>query len=703
MKRSNLCALLCTLYATSALAHESGPAAIMGGQGNAPYAAFIEHDGSVRTLEGLPPTGLTFRVAMNASGEGLIGGTSGVNAYAAFVSPSGLLTPIQGLIAPGEIYTVSINQSGKGIVGGGVAASSIPYAAFVDSSGTALSLTGLPPSGLIYGVAIDETGQGIIGGKGPLNSAYAALASPDGTTTPLVGLPATGAIFWVANNQSGTKFIGGQENTSAYAAFVSPNGTLTPVSGLPQGLLYSVAINDNGDGIIGGSSLSLPYAALVSSNGTAQTIVGLPGLNGIIYNVALNNSGTGLIAGFSANRPYGSFVSPDGSLTPLIGLPSGPGFLDGIALHSSGVAIIGGKSAGAPFAALVAPNGQLTFLDGLPSQGEINSIAIATLDNLVPKKIGLFDSWANSQFALSHALTQHCIFHRNFNQCGCCDGVEEAYSLWIAPFGNYVHEKGHQIDPGFSNKIAGVLLGLDYNACQDVVIGGGLAYSYNDVHHFKHLGLARINQESAVVYTTIYQPYFCFNAALWGGLYQATNTRNSFNIITSKAKPCGWNITPHFEVSSSMTLCSWEEYIFEPFAMFDWANHWQNHYRERGFSGFNIRLKDHHISMLRSEIGIRLYETFECDWGLLIIEEKASYVNRTPFNNKSATASFIGSISSFDVDICNGSGQNHGLAAIHFEFIPCGLQNIYASLDYQGEFGRSFESQTLTFTVGKDF
>ena len=100
--------------------------AIVGGQGDAPYAAIVRSDRSVMELAGLPAEGLTYRVAMNSSRRGIIGGTEGLNAYAALVSHKGDLTPISGLMAPGEIYTVAIDESGKGLVGGGHADSSVP-------------------------------------------------------------------------------------------------------------------------------------------------------------------------------------------------------------------------------------------------------------------------------------------------------------------------------------------------------------------------------------------------------------------------------------------------------------------------------------------------------------------------------------------------------------------------------------------------
>jgi hypothetical protein len=69
----------------------------MGGQGDAPYAAFLKKNDLVATLPGLPSAGLTYRVAVNSHGRGLVGGTNGINAYAAVVAPDGTLTSVPGI------------------------------------------------------------------------------------------------------------------------------------------------------------------------------------------------------------------------------------------------------------------------------------------------------------------------------------------------------------------------------------------------------------------------------------------------------------------------------------------------------------------------------------------------------------------------------------------------------------------------------
>jgi hypothetical protein len=128
VKKLSVCTLvvIASFLGTDLLGENPNSIAIIGGQGDAPYAAVVRSDRSVMGLPGLPGKGLTYRVAMNSSGEGIIGGTEGLNAYAALVSRRGELTPIMALITPGEIYTVAIDESGKGIIEGGMPIPAFP-------------------------------------------------------------------------------------------------------------------------------------------------------------------------------------------------------------------------------------------------------------------------------------------------------------------------------------------------------------------------------------------------------------------------------------------------------------------------------------------------------------------------------------------------------------------------------------------------
>lgn len=689
---------LCTAFFTANLLADI-PMAILGGQGPAPYASFLYNDGTILPID-LPDTGVVFRVGINSSGLGLVGGTNGVDAYAAFITPDRVTHPLEGLIAPGEIYSVSVNESGDGLIGGGHFNTNVPYAALVHWEGSVTPLS-VPASGLIYGVSINNSGNGVIGGIGPSNSAYAALTTLNGASISINNLPSTGAIFWVSNNDSDTILLGGQSNADIFASYVTTNGELTPITGLPEGLLYSVKVNSSGKGIIGGISNSIPYAAFVTPDGKFTKIDGMPLFGGKIYNVALNDSGTGLVAGFSLDTPYGAFVSSDGLVTELRGLPTGTGFVDGAALHPTGIALVGGTSNNVPFAALAAPNGQLTFLEGLPEQGEINSIGIAYLDNLIPKSLGIFNSWANNQFTLSNTLTQHCMLrHKKFMQCDCCYNPN---GIWVSFVGNHISEKSRQYVPAYTNEIVGGMVGFDYTGIDNVILGGGLAYTYNKVDFKKLIGDAKINNESAVVYASVNFPYVYMNFALWGGFYQASVNRKSLEFIHSKATPDGLTLSPHMELSVPLPLTKCFEFVLEPYVAFDWVNNWQTHFWEKGESGFNIRLKDHYCGVLRSEIGLRFYQQFSFNSGLLVLEETGSYVNRAAFHNNTSRAWFVGSESPFTVVTSNNTGKNHVFGQVHCEFVPFCAWGLYGSLDYQGEFGSSYASNSFTFTLGKQF
>lgn len=714
-----LCAL-CNFSFSSVFAASNIPTTILGGQGPAPYAGLLDN-GIVKPILGLPSTGLTYRVAINESGYGLIGGTSGTDAYASFVDPKGRLNPISGLMSPGEIYFVALNQDKIGIIGGGHSGTNTPYAALVAPTMTSTRLTpftNLPANGLIYGVAIDSSGDGIIGGTGPAGSAYAALTNQNGTLTALPGLPTNGTIFWVATNDSKTRVIGGNNSANAYAAFITPNGLLTPIPNLPAGTVYSVDINSSGETILGGVASNTPYAALVSPDGVTHTLVGLPTSPGIIYNTAINASGTGLIGGFSASGAYGSLVSPTGKLTPLLGLPVGAGFVDGLALHDAGVGIVGGTINNVPFAALVAPNGVITYLDDLPANGEINSISIAALDSLQPLSIGPFSSYVNTQFIFSNVLTNHTMINRSdlfknsFYPCynNYCEDpsyykreCEDSYSTWLSIIANYTCEKSRGNIPAFFNRVLGAMAGVDYSEIDDLVVGGALAYAYNQVDYRKDLGSSYINQEAAVLYANYNISNIYINGAIWGGLSQTDSKRKSFGMITSRSRPNGWSVSPHLELGSSLSLDSCENTLICPFIAIDWANCWQKSYHEHGSSGFNLKLEQQYGGILRTEIGMRFFKSFDYKWGQLVLEHKFSYANRIPTYYKKTKAAFAGSFSTFNIDTLSTDSLNLGIIQFHAELIPTIETGFYSSLDYQGEFESSFMSNTVTFSIGRNF
>jgi len=713
---------------------------IIGGRdltGGAPaYAALVSPGGVLTPFTvgpmGLPSTGVIFGVAINGSGDGIIGGldlTGGASAYAALVSSGGALTSIVGLPSTGSIQSVAINESGNGIVGGrDLTVGSPAYAALVSLSGVLTPIAGLPSTGSISSVAINGSREGIIGGGDNSGSspAYAALVSPGGALTSIAGLPSSGFIFSVAINESGVGIIGGQDITGsnpAYAAFVSSGGAPTPIAGLPSsGDILSVAINGSGVGIIGGEDFSgagPAYAAVVSPGGALTPIGGLPS-SGIIWGVAINESGAGIIGGedFSGGSPaYAALVSPSGTLTPIEGLPL-TGIIWGVAIDRSGAGIIGGQDitgSNPAYAAFVSPSGVLTPIVGLPSNGVIYSVAIGEILQSIGETlqfIGSSSAVSSMHLAASYAMTGHLgtqkfreeqtsqpaettyLADNNKNMTAKCIAPAKKtlpYTIWIAPFSNYVRQNAEEKIPAINNTVAGGLIGFDYHPDR-VLVGTSFGYAYNFVHYGQSLGHGHVQEEMLSFYAAYECPYFYMNAVLWGGFYQAYNERHSFfGLVTSIAHFHGWVFSPHVEIASPIPFTRAPWCIIQPFAMMDWVNNWQSHFREHGVSGFNVHLGNQYNSLLRSEAGLRFDQKLYGKGGSFVLEEKLSYVNQTPFDVHDATTFFTASISTFPIATGSAKIQQLGAGGIRITYSSLSDQ-MKVGLDFQLECNTSYQS-----------
>ncbi|WP_420420692.1 autotransporter domain-containing protein [Simkania sp.] len=744
----NLCTL--SVFIFSIPLFSSGEAIIGGEETFIGYAALVTPNGTLTEVSGgnYPIDGPIFSVAINSAGVGIIGGGDFTSPYAAFVAPNGTLTELGGGNFPsvsGIILNVAINNSGEGIIGGERSASA--YAALVTPNGTLRELNGTNfPSvnGRIFNVAINRSGEGIIGGRNlPNGAAYAALVAQDGALTELDGsnFPSIdGRIFSVSINDSGVGIIGGGNfiGNKPYAALVAPDGVLNELSGgsffSNSGDITSVAINNCGTAIIGGSAEPgfLMYAALVAPNGAVAELSGgnFP-LVGSINSVAINRSGEGIIGGQNdVNGPaYAALVASNGALTELGNLPL-EGEIFSVAINDAGVGIIGGQSyvTGAPYAAFVAPNGALTELDLESSLGPGPIYSVAILDAIVPKSYGPGSSVMNSLFPLTtQVLPNHSMYYHKdpYNRAQHTPSLADqeiglvadatdmirintpcledpTYSIWLTGFGTYAHQKKDQNFVALTNWIGGGMIGFDYRGIQNTVIGIGGAYAYNHVHYTENAGHARFHQEFLTLYGSWNRKHLFINAALWGGLYQLKNERITLGMMTSTANIDGKLLVPHLEISAPFhPMDSW--FVIEPFAMLDWANNWQGKVREHGAPGFNVKIGSTYTSMLRSEIGLRFFESIHYLWGDLILQEKASYVNKLPFHTNEQRAAFVASVSSFGIEVFSSKTQNLGVVQLSSHFIPCSKKYPYGALNYQGEFGSSFQSHLISIEVGKYF
>ncbi|MEM7174427.1 MAG: hypothetical protein AAF443_00655, partial [Chlamydiota bacterium] len=110
-----------------------------------------------------------------------------------------------------------------------------------------------------------------------------------------------------------------------------------------------------------------------------------------------------------------------------------------------------------------------------------------------------------------------------------------------------------------------------------------------------------------------------------------------------------------------------------------------------------------YTSLLRTEIGLRFFESISYRWGALILQQKASFINKVPFETQLQSAAFVASASSFNIDVFSNRTQNLGVVQLSTHLVPHRPKYPYGALHYQGEFGSSFQSHLILFEIGKYF
>ena len=692
---------------------------------------------------------------MNSSGLGLIAGTNGPDPYAAFVNASGLVAPPLSGFMNGQFTTGAISASGLALVGGADNVSA--YVAQLLPDGTITPISA--PLNIVESVAINDSGVGLIGGEGTGINPYAAYVFPDGSLTPITTtLSDAGHIYTVSINQSGNGVIGGWDDnmvTLNFAFTVTSDGNAVPIDlDTPDFCeINSSAINSSGTILLGGQDFDANCAVAYLVNGTVTPLLNCSS-SGVINCAALNDSGLGLIAGNLAGTAYAAIVQPDGNLIAVFDSPMS-GSINGIALNEAGIGLIGGSIDSSAYLALVAPNGALTPLNA-SDPSVINSVAFgpfafnAIADQAVPTACGPFGSAIYSQLTANSALNTHFIqknkiwsqpynnsettttrnpasifgdekllasneallpsFSQSFLSLSPTAEatvknskapVSKRNSIWIQPFGDYIHVKKQGSNPTFSNEIGGALIGYERENT-NYIVGATLGYAFNYIDYSQSLGHCKLQEEMASLYGAFYANHFWLASALWGGIYQFHNKRHTFSHITSKGHSHGWILAPYLEMASPWQIGSSGKCYIEPFFSLNWVNNWQHSFTESGHSGLNLKMPRIHDSLLQSELGLRFYERLVYGWGDFCLEEKFSYINLAPFGFKSTNTAFVGSPSNFPIAIGTSKTQNLGAFQILGAFVPRN-SCCYGGFSFQASAGSSFQSYFGSLFWGVNF
>ncbi len=732
--------------------------------GSAPaYAAFVSSSGVATSTDLGLSSGVINSVAINDSSKAIVGGqdlSGSAPPYLALISPKTAPSPIIIPMTAGIIKGVDINPIGEAIVGGQDLSGATPaYAARVSPSGALTPIAGLPTSGIIRSVSINGSNKGIIGGEDLTGAQppYAALISSDGAVTSLALGPASGRINSVDINDSGKAVVGGTDFTGsqpAYVAFISPSGAVTPIPlGLTTATITSVAINDTGRAIVGGQNISgfffafedpsalVPlsaYAALITPSGDVIPL-SLDISAGIINSVAINEFNQSIVGGQSASgAAYLAIVSPSGEVTQIItGLING--FINSVAILSNiPTSTLSGNNLS--FASYINENAPQNafyfvpaFFDGTLSEA---------LESAAPTRnaISLYTA-SNNLFYLNHSLSSHLRNNAHFRSRASSNNAAQValgssdikadeltaslndeiawqghfrkekpsaqknrpYTFWFEGIGALSYQKAQKQTVAFNPTTGAAILGFDAVINQKSWVGGGAAYSYTQIHEKKDAGYSHINQEYLFAYGAYQGCRFYLDAALWGGLFQIDQVRKIHMTgfeFKSTSHPHGWQLAPHLELGYNAV--SGKNFIVDPFVMADWVSAWQDSYKEKGSGPFNAGQKHHYSSLLRTEAGLRLYETLNFEAWRLTFQEKASYVYKKPFRVGRVNAFLVGSPGSFTVETLT-TPQNLGVGEFAMIFEPTCQRYPYGSITYQGEFGSSSQAHQVCLELAWNF
>lgn len=662
----------------------------------------------INSGSGWSGNGLALSCSLNSTGSlGLIGGEAGLRPSLALMIPNGSSSQIFDLT-----NTLRAEAGWMGIVG--------------EVSGCSLNSSG--SLGLIAG--------------GSSNFAALSLIVPDGASSQITDLSSSlinSGPGWVSggtasscslNSSGSVGLIGGAQVSNIPAlALIIPNGASSQIFDLSSSLISS------------GSGWS----------GQGETL-----------SCSLNSAGTlGLLAGQTNGfaTPALALIIPDGASSQIIDLSSslinsGPGWVgaggaDCCSLNSSGsLGLIGGNAHSTPALALIIPNGsssQIIDLSntliteggaGWTGHGIVKGCSLIDVEALTPTTLGAYTSSVQyTMMAESSALQAHQSYDKMYRRQGIqrannleamgfpiptfrkkddlnqenattkslhhpAVNSQAPYAIWLMPFGDLLYQKAQGKTPSLTNQIAGTLLGFDAECGKQGVVGAAFGYAFNYANYGQHVGHAKINQETGVVYGSWNGKIGYISAALWGGGCQIKNERHSL-LGTSKANINGYLLSPHIE-GSAVIRTSKHFFYIEPFGMLDWANSWQKRFHEKG-SLANLSAPSRHTSLLRSEAGLRFYETLETSRLDIFLLEKVSYINQTPFHLGNQTVTFVGGNVPFPVAIGSTHTQNLAGVELHCWFVPKRPKSFYGSIDLQGEFGSSFQFYMAAFTLGRNF
>lgn len=715
---------------------------------NSPIAYVVDIETSAATqITGLGATDGIVTSAISESGtKGIIAGGNGPEPIAYTIpigSPSA--TPITLLPPTGAFLSSAINTDGTvGLLGGGDLTSGFAYKVNLEIN-TATSLNFVESPRFIQSVAIDSAGtKGLLGAEDLLGGLPLAY-SVDGLSSSALTFPTTvDSITSVAINRAGTvgllggtDLFSGSPGARAYTLDMSTGGTAPlEIPGLAaDAIIRSVAIDTLGEkGLLGGDTISAtPIAYVVDiATKTATAIPDIP-TGGTFLSVEIQDLGeAGLLGGQDgSSMPIAYLVTgiKTGTLTatqlPLSGAAS-PGIINSVSFDSligslSQIKtrnLSGNNRTLAEYINQNAPNTASYFLPATLA-GKLNS----ALESASPARNAatLFSS-DNTFFSVAQGISRRSRDARQFRRfeekekkelalvaantsnvtnCPCENRLN---NLWGEVIGLVAHQDRQNETPGFDPWSVGALLAYDMQKTKNFRGGLGLAYAYTSLDFDKGNGNSNVNQESLSIFGLWNRHHAYANLAVWFGLFQTNIERNMHLApfdFRATSFTSGYQFDPHIEMGYDYDFRN-DTCTFEPFVTVDWIHNWQSPYKEYSKNPLKFFQQNLHSSMLRTEVGFRVYEEFEFKSWNLVLQETLSYLNKDTYSLGNWKGFLLGAPGTLVLDTLSDA-EHFGSLAFSILFDPKKPKYPSGKLGYKGELGSSYRSHQITASTEWSF
>ena len=274
---------------------------------------------------------------------------------------------------------------------------------------------------------------------------------------------------------------------------------------------------------------------------------------------------------------------------------------------------------------------------------------------------------------------------------------KNTYALWAQGFGEFAHQDKNDQLPSFHTTTGGALAGFDYYGANGNL---STAFGYANSQMKSSMEHDEIDFYALSIYGIGYIGNGFLEAGIWGVYNQYDQNRHisfpGFN-EHAKAKFNGWQYAPHLR--GGYDFACGKHWILEPFVGTDCAFIFQDGFSEHGAAPYNIRQKHTSSELLQASSGLNIYSYSDQNWGAWMIRATLAYLYKKGFHFRQREA-LVGEPFGFSV-IAYKTAQN--LFAPGIEIFIKGNNGLFGAVDYKGQFGSMYESNSIFGKIGVFF